>query len=65
MTDLKTLNTLYDTEIKKGILIDLGGVVKVNSEIELKNFDMKQWNGQSTIGYESPELQEYYNGNFK
>ena len=42
MTDLKTLNTLYDTEIKKGILIDLGGVVKVNSEIELKNFDMNQ-----------------------
>jgi len=41
MTDLKTLNTLYDTEVKKGILIDLGGVVKVNSEIELKYFDMK------------------------
>jgi hypothetical protein len=40
MTDLKPENTLYDTKIKKGILIDLGGVVKVNSEIELKNFDM-------------------------
>ncbi len=65
MTDLKPENTLYDTKIKKGILIDLGGVVKVNSEIELKNFDMNDWNAQSTKGYESPELEEYYNGNFK
>jgi len=42
MTDLKPENTLYDTEIKKGILIDLGGVIKVNTEDNLKSFDMKQ-----------------------
>ena len=41
MTDLKLENTLYDTEIKKGILIDLGGVIKVNTENNLKSFDMK------------------------
>ena len=28
MTDLKPGNTLYDTEIRKGSLIDLGGVIK-------------------------------------
>ena len=42
MTDLKPENTLYDKEIKKGILIDLGGVIKVKTEDNLKYFDMKQ-----------------------
>ena len=32
MTDLKSENTLYDSEIKKGILIDLGGAITVNCE---------------------------------
>ena len=35
MTDLKPENTLYDPEIKKGSLIDLGGVQKAKDENEL------------------------------
>jgi hypothetical protein len=38
MTDLKPENTLYDSENLKGILIDLGGVIKVNNQYDLKNF---------------------------
>ena len=41
MTDLKPQNTLYDTTKKKGILIDLGGVIKVKNESDLKDFDMQ------------------------
>ena len=29
MTDLKTDNTLFDKDTRKGIIIDLGGVVKI------------------------------------
>ncbi len=29
MTDLKAANTIYDSELNKGLLIDLGGYVKV------------------------------------
>ena len=29
MTDLKTDNTLFDKDTRKGIIIDLGGVIKI------------------------------------
>ena len=35
MTDLKPGNTLYDPDIRKGSLIDLGGVQKAKDKNEL------------------------------
>ena len=29
MTDLKTANTLFDKDTRKGIIIDLGGAYKI------------------------------------
>ena len=48
MTDLKPGNTLYDTETRKGSLIDLGGVQKAKDEEELSKFDMNKFSGQFT-----------------
>ncbi len=38
MTDLKPDNTLFDTDIRKSFLIDMGGSVKLNSEQEIQKF---------------------------
>ena len=38
MTDLKPDNTLYDTDLRKATIIDLGGTVKVESYQHLDKF---------------------------
>ena len=58
MTDLKSGNTLYDPDIRKGSLIDLGGVQKAKDEFELLKFDMSKFSGQFT--YKPPEFELFF-----
>ena len=53
MTDLKPQNTLYDSNNYRGMLIDLGGVVRKKSREELQNCDVKY------IHQYSPEYMPY------
>jgi len=61
MTDLKPDNTLYDQDIRKASIIDLGGSIKVNSQNELKNFNPSSYPFQFTKGYDAPELHAKHN----
>jgi serine/threonine protein kinase len=56
MTDLKPENTLYDVDLRKGTLIDLGGIVKLSSQKDVSNFEVKKFSIQKTALYTSPEL---------
>jgi hypothetical protein len=51
MTDLKPDNTLYDTTARKATIIDLGGAVKIEKEIEIKEFNLSRYSFQSTEKY--------------
>ncbi len=42
MLDLKPANTLYDVKKKKGILIDLGGVVITKDRQNIENYYIKK-----------------------
>jgi serine/threonine protein kinase len=42
MTDLKPENTLYDPDLRKAYIIDLGGTVKVASHENLVKFEVKK-----------------------
>ena len=57
MTDLKPDNTLYDKDLRKAVIIDLGGTVKVESQELLKNFTIEKYSVQSTPAFTAPELQ--------
>ena len=56
MTDLKPDNTLYDTDLRKATIIDLGGTVKVESEKDLDSFDLEKYSIQSTPAFTAEEL---------
>ena len=58
MTDLKPQNTLYDGENYRGMLIDLGGVIKKANRKELTHCKGNlKYNMEFTPKYASPELQ--------
>ena len=53
-TDLKPDNTLYDTNILKTTMIDLGGIIKVDTSIE--TFEKNKFSFQTTPEYRAPEM---------
>ena len=55
-TDLKPDNTLYDTNILKTTIIDLGGTIKVETTTE--NFEKSKYSFQTTPEYRAPEMGE-------
>ncbi|WP_342269666.1 WD40 domain-containing protein [Rickettsia endosymbiont of Orchestes rusci] len=58
MTDLKPDNTLYDTDIRKATIIDLGGIVKIDNREEISKFNIAKYSFQSTEGFTAIELQQ-------
>jgi len=57
-TNLKTDNTLYNPDIRKATIIDLGGTVKVQNQQEISNFDVEKYPFEATPGFFAPELNE-------
>ena len=56
MTDLKPDNTLYDTDLRRATLIDLGGTVKVESYQHLDSFQIERYSIQRTPTFTAKEL---------
>ena len=56
MTDLKPDNTLYDTDLRKATIIDLGGTVKVERFEYLDSFQIKKYSIQITPDFTAKEL---------
>ncbi|WP_375330738.1 NACHT and WD40 repeat domain-containing protein [Candidatus Tisiphia endosymbiont of Oplodontha viridula] len=58
MTDLKSDNTLYNTDTRKATIIDLGGIVKIDKEEEKTKFNIRKYPFQHTKEFSAPELQQ-------
>ena len=59
-TDLKPDNTLYDTDILKTTVIDLGGTIKVDTAAE--KFEKSKFSFQTTPEYRAPEMGDLEKG---
>ena len=53
---LKPDNTLYDTDLRKATIIDLGGTVKVESYQHLDSFQIEKYSIQRTPAFTAKEL---------
>jgi hypothetical protein len=56
MSDLKTDNTLYDTDRRQVSFIDVGGIINIKSQEDRNQFDPRVNPFQYTRNFASPEM---------